>query len=83
MITLHSQDGRHFLGLRQGKTGQYEIVYDGGAHRRRFVWTLTSRHINAAKIHHHLHEAIVAVDVLAVLYSGLRGAEIEFDINFD
>lgn len=26
MIAIHSQDGSHFLGLRQGRTGGYEVI---------------------------------------------------------
>lgn len=28
MIAMQSQDGSHFLGLRQGQGGGYEIVYE-------------------------------------------------------
>ena len=89
-MTFHSQDGRHFLGLRSGRQGFYESVYDGaysggsgGPQRRRFVWQIKSPHVDTANIQRQLHNAIRAVDVLTALYSGLRSEEIEFEINYD
>jgi len=82
MITIHSQDGRHFLGLRHGRKGGYEIVYDGGPHRRRFVLRLRPPHV-VKDIEGHLYNAIKTTDVLTTLYSGLRTAEIEFEIDHD
>ena len=83
MITIHSQDGRHFLGLRKGRQGGYEIVYDSGPKRTRFVWQIKSPHVDTANIQRQLHDAIRAVDVLTTLYSGLRSEEIEFEIDYD
>ena len=81
MMTFHSQDGRHFLGLRNGRQGGYEIVYDGGPRHRRFVWQIKSPHVDTADIRRQLHDAIRAVDVLSTLYLGLRSAEIDFEID--
>jgi uncharacterized membrane protein len=83
MMTFHSQDGRHFLGLRSGRQGFYEIVYEGGPQRRRFVWQIKSPHVDTANIQRQLYDAIRAVDVLTTLYSGLRSEEIEFEIDYD
>lgn len=81
MITVHSTDGRHFLGLRNGRLGGYEIVYDGGPNNRRYVWQIKTPKVDTADISFHIFEAIRSADVLNTLYSGLRSAEIEFEIE--
>ena len=82
MITVHSKDGRHFLGLREGRMGGYEIVYEGGRNQRRLVWQLKSKRIDTDRIARQLHDAIRTADVLNTLYSGLRSAEIDFEIDY-
>lgn len=81
LITIHSQDGRHFLGLRNGRRGGYEIVYDDNSSQQRFVWRIKTDPINTDSINGQLREAIKSANVLSVLYSGLRSAEIEFEID--
>ena len=83
MITVHSQDGRHFLGLRTGRQGGYEIVYEGGPQHRRFVWHIKTRQVDTNDIRRQLDKAIKTDDVLTALYSSLRSAEIEFEIELD
>jgi hypothetical protein len=83
MIAVHSQDGQHFLGLRAGRQGGYEIVYDGGPRRRRFVWLIKVQQVDIEYLHQHLEHAIEADNVLVTLASALRGAEIEFEIGCD
>ncbi len=83
MITVHSQDGRHFLGLRAGRQGGYEIVYDGGPRCRRFVWLIKTAQIDVHYIHRNFEEAIQTDDVPSKLYAALRSAEIEFVIDYD
>ena len=82
MITVHSKDGRHFLGLREGRMGGYEIVYEGGRNQRRLVWQLKSKRIDTDRIARQLHDAIRTADVLNTLYSGLRSEEIDFEIDY-
>lgn len=40
MIAMHSQDGSHFLGLRQGLGGGYEIVYEAASTGKRLIWQI-------------------------------------------
>lgn len=47
MFAGHSIDGRHFLGLRMGRQGRYEIVYEGADTGQRLIWTIKSQDINA------------------------------------
>jgi hypothetical protein len=82
MITVHSTDGRHFLGLREGRAGGYEIVYEGGRNQQRLVWQLKSKHIDTDRVGRQLQDAIRTADVLNTLYSGLRSAEIDFEIDY-
>ena len=83
MITLHSSCGRHFLGLRKGKAGQYEIVYDNEHRRKRLIWKVTSAEVSEEAIGNHLHQAIKTATVLDALLLGLRDAEIEFEVDYD
>lgn len=83
MITLHSSCGRHFLGLRKGKAGQHEIVYDNEHRRKRLIWKITSSEVSEEAISNHLHQAIKTATVLNALLSGLRDAEIEFEVDYD
>lgn len=83
MITVHSKDGRHFLGLRRGKSGQFEIVYDSERHQKRLIWRVLSREVSADDIGRKLHEAIEKATVLDALLCGLRDSEIDFEVDFD
>ena len=80
MIAVHSQDGRHFLGLRQTRDGKFQIVYEGGRVQRRLVWTLKSP-IDDKAIGQHHHQAIRTTEVLDALCAGLRGAEIGYELE--
>lgn len=83
MIALHSRDGRHFLGLRRGRTGQYEIVYDNDRQGKRLIWRVISKDVCADILGSQLHEAIKRASVLEALLSGLRDAEIAFEVDYD
>ena len=83
MIALHSRDGRHFLGLRRGKAGRYEIVYDNAQQQKRLIWKVISGDVSADVLGSHLNEAIRTSQVLDTLMSGLRDAEIAFEIDYD
>ncbi|EAQ05997.1 hypothetical protein [Yoonia vestfoldensis] len=83
MITLHSQDGQHFLGLRTGREGGYEIVYDCGLQRRRFVLLIKTAQVDARYFRMQLEDAIQTVDVLTTLSAALRNAAIEFETDYD
>ena len=83
MIALHSRDGRHFLGLRRGKAGRYEIVYDNAQQQKRLIWKVISQDVSPEVLGSQLHQAIKTASVLDVLLSGLRDAEIAFEIDYD
>lgn len=81
MVTVHSQDGRHFLGLRRNKSGAFEIVYDGGMFGKRFVWRIKGHSTEARDIERQLLYAIRQKQVLEELCQGLRSEEIDFEIE--
>ena len=81
MIAGHSTDGRHFLGLRQGGHGGYEIVYEAANTGRRLIWTIKNQSIAKADLELQLRHALSAQTVLETLCSGLRSAEIEFEVD--
>jgi len=81
MIAAHSIDGQHFLGLRQGRHGGYEIVYEAVRTGRRLIWTIKNQSIAEADLELQLRHALSAQTVLETLCSGLRSAEIEFEVN--
>lgn len=83
MIAVHSRDGRHFLGLRQRKTGQYEIVYDNERQGKRLIWKVTTPHVSADILGGHITEAMKTMTVLETLLAGLRAAEIDFEVDYD
>jgi hypothetical protein len=81
MIAAHSTDGRHFLGLRQGRYGGYEIIYEAVRTGRRLIWTIKNQSIAEADLEVQLRHALSTQSVLETLCSGLRSAEIEFDVD--
>lgn len=83
MIAVHSRDGRHFLGLRRGKAGRYEIVYDNAQRQKRLIWKVISGDVSADVLGGHLNEAIRTSKVLDTLLCGLRDAEITFEVGYD
>jgi hypothetical protein len=83
MIALHSKDGRHFLGLRRSKAGQYEIVYDNARQGKRLIWKVVSKDVSADTLGSQLHEAIKRASVLDALLAGLHDAEIAFEVDYD
>jgi hypothetical protein len=81
MIAAHSTDGRHFLGLRQGRYGGYEIIYEAAHTGRRLIWTIKNPRIAEADLELQLRHALSAQTVLETLFFGLRSAEIEFEVD--
>jgi hypothetical protein len=81
MIAGHSIDGRHFLGLRHGRDGQYEIIYEAAHTGRRLIWTIKNHSIAEADLALQLRHALSTQTVLETLCSGLRSAEIEFEVD--
>ena len=62
--------GFDFLGLREGRTGSIEIVYDDGV-ARRLVWRVESK-TTKGQIGEALRHAVNQVRVLPALYSELK-----------
>lgn len=69
--------GFDFLGLRKGRMGGVEIVYDDGV-ARRMVWRVlgdaNARLLNAA-----LERAVAQTRVLPALYAELKKRSIEIE----
>ena len=66
-----SSGGFHFLGLRKGRSGGIEIVYDDGVTRRMVFRVVTSRH-DTDEIGDALRSAVNQTRVLPALYSELK-----------
>ncbi len=81
MVAFHSDDGRHFLGLRQTMSGAFEIVYEGGNFGQRFVWRIKGDIDESSTLEQQLLHAIRQKQVLEELCRGLRSAEIEFELE--
>lgn len=79
MLAIHSHDGRHFLGLRQARGGDYEIVYVATADGRRLIWKISHGNIEEAEIAQQFEKALRTAKVLETLFSGLRAVELEFE----
>ncbi len=67
MIAMHSQDGSHFLGLRQGRAGRYEIVYEAAIIRKRLIWKINGNSVSEGDIMRELESALEASCVLDAL----------------
>jgi hypothetical protein len=81
MIAMHSQDGSHFLGLRQGRAGGYEIVYEATKTGKRLIWQIKNSLVTEGDIARQFERALEASAVLETLYAGLRSAEIAFEVD--
>ncbi|WP_376872912.1 hypothetical protein [Albirhodobacter sp. R86504] len=70
-ITYHNRlGGFDFLGLRKGRSGAMEIVYDDGV-KRRIVWRVIGE-ANMAHIDAALSRAMSQIRVLPALYTELK-----------
>lgn len=83
MLAIHSSCGRHFLGLRQGRRGGYEIVYEAADNGRRLVCKITRDDVDVASLSHQLETALQTSAVLDSLCASLRAAEINFEVIFE
>lgn len=81
MIAIHSQDGSHFLGLSEGRTGGYEIVYEAAKTGKRLIWQIKNSSVSEGDITRHLEKALEASALLETLYAGLRSADIAFEVD--
>ena len=77
---FHSATGASdFLGLRTGRKGQTEIVYDDGV-ARRMVWRVTDPNEDPARLHDALHRAVNQPRVVPALYAELKRQAIAIEI---
>ncbi len=81
MIAKHSHDSGHFLGLRQGSAGGYEIVYEATKTGKRLIWKIKNCLVTEADITQQLERALEASAVLEALYASLRSADIEVELD--
>ena len=81
MIAMHSQNGSHFLGLRQGRAGGYEIVYEATKTRKRLIWHIKNGLVTEGDIARQFERALEASAVLETLCAGLRSAKIAFEVD--
>lgn len=81
MIAKHSNDGSHFLGLRQGRAGGYEIVYEAVKTGKRLIWKINSNTVREGDIMGEIESALEASSVLDALHGGLRSAHIAFEVD--
>jgi outer membrane protease len=80
MIAMHSQDENPFLGLRQGRAGGYEIVYEATKTGKSLIWPIKNSLVTEGDITQQLERALAASTVLETLYASLRSADIEVEL---
>jgi len=69
--TFHApHGGADFLGMRQGRSGATEIVYDDGV-ARRVVWRVTAAKPDVADISEAMRLAVGSSRVIPTLYDEL------------
>lgn len=77
-ISYHSSfGGFDYLGLRQGKSGAVEIVYDDGV-KRRMVWRVSSK-AKESVLGDALKKAVNQPRVLQALYAELKRRSIAIE----
>ncbi|MEZ5684842.1 MAG: hypothetical protein R3D78_02660 [Paracoccaceae bacterium] len=76
--TFHAASGGlDFVGLRRGRRGEMEIIYDDGV-RRRLVWRVLGG-ASEGQIGEALQRAARATRVLPAIYSELRKRAISIE----
>ncbi len=73
-----SRAGYDFLGLRKGKSGGMEIVYDDGVARRR-VWRVATPGAEARRIGEALRIAANSLKVIPALHAELKKRSIAIE----
>lgn len=73
-----SRGGYDFLGLRKGKSGATEIVYDDGV-TRRLVWKVATPGADPRRIGEALSVAIENLSVVSALRSELKKRSIAIE----
>jgi uncharacterized phage protein gp47/JayE len=78
LSTFHSScGGFDFLGIRKGRSGGFEIVYDDGV-RRRLVWRVQGK-AGEAQLGDALRNAVDKPRVLPAMYSELKKRSIAIE----
>jgi hypothetical protein len=80
MISKHSDDGEHFVGVRQKNPGTYEIVYEGASSGKRFVWSMR-RPTNIEDISNKIIKTIGEKHVAVAIRDCLRAENIDFELR--
>jgi hypothetical protein len=83
MLTVHSRDGKHFLGLRRDKAGAYQIVYGGGSSRRRLIWSITNQQVDEHVLSRCVLAAVNSRSALDALRDGLLSSKLAFEVDVD
>jgi hypothetical protein len=73
-----SRGGYDFLGLRTGRSGAMEIVYDDGV-ARRLVWRVATPGAELRRIGEALAAAVDHLSVVPALYSELKKRSISIE----
>lgn len=76
--SFHAPEGGVFLGLRQGRSGATEIVYDDGV-ARRLIWRVSTSGTRAEDIGDALRVAVSNLRVVPTLYSELKKRSIAIE----
>lgn len=73
-----SRGGCDFLGLRHGRSGSVEIVYDDGV-ARRMVWRVKTPGANVSRIGEAMRAAVDQLRVVPALMTELRKRSIAIE----
>ena len=76
--SFHSACGTDFLGLRRGRRGESEIVYDNGQ-AQRLVWRVIDELSDDLPVREALQRAVEEVRVLPALFTELRNRAISIE----
>ena len=80
VFSVHSQTGASdFLGLRRGRSGEAEIVYDDGG-ARRMVWRVTSGSCDESSLRRAMELAVSRPRVVAALFAELNRQAITLEV---
>ncbi len=74
-----SLGGGDFLGLRKGRTGAVEIVYDDGV-ARRLIWRVATPGANIQRIGEALRAAVDHLRVVPALHAELKKRAIAIEV---
>jgi hypothetical protein len=76
--SFHAPEGGVFLGVRQGRGGATEIVYDDGV-ARRLIWRVSTSGTRTEDIGDALRVAVSNLRVVPTLYAELKKRSIAIE----